>query len=86
MLTAPTPAGLSLASRGSRCGLIVTIAGDAVLYYPAGAARRWRSTSADTLTAGEIFHFGLLMTVLAPLVVLAVALPYWAPLGEPLAR
>jgi di/tricarboxylate transporter len=38
------------------------------------------------LTAGEIFRFGLLMTALAALVVLAVALPYWALVGEPLAR
>ena len=37
------------------------------------------------LTAEEIFGFGLLMTVLAALVVLAVALPYWALIGEPLA-
>ena len=35
---------------------------------------------------GEIFRFGLLMTALAAVVVLAVALPYWALIGEPLIR
>ena len=38
------------------------------------------------LGAGEIFRFGLLMTALAALVVLAVAVPYWGLIGEPLIR
>jgi di/tricarboxylate transporter len=66
------------------CGLIVTIAGDAVLYYPAQAASSLVVYERGHLTAGEIFGFGLLMTALAALVVLAVALPYWALIGEPL--
>jgi hypothetical protein len=37
-------------------------------------------------TAGEIFGFGLVMTALAALVVLAMALPYWALIGEPLVQ
>ena len=36
------------------------------------------------LTAAEIFRFGLWMTLAAYLVVLFVALPYWAAIGEPL--
>lgn len=68
------------------CGLIVTIAGDAVLYYPAQSGSSLVVYERGHLTAGEIFRFGLLMTALAALVVLAVALPYWALLGEPLAR
>jgi anion transporter len=68
------------------CGLIVTIAGDAVLYYPAQSGSSLVVYERGHLTAGEIFRFGLLMTALASLVVLAVALPYWALLGEPLAR
>jgi di/tricarboxylate transporter len=67
------------------CGLIVTIAGDAVLYYPAQAASSLVVYERGHLTAGEIFGFGLLMTALAALVVLAVAIPYWALIGEPLA-
>jgi sodium-dependent dicarboxylate transporter 2/3/5 len=66
------------------CGLIVTIAGDAVLYYPAQSASSLVVYERGHLTAGEIFHFGLLMTALAALVVVAVALPYWALVGEPL--
>ena len=68
------------------CGLVVTIAGDAVLYYPAQSASSLVVYERGHLTAGEIFRFGLLMTVLAALVVLAVALPYWALMGEPLVR
>ena len=67
------------------CGLIVTIAGDAVLYYPAQSASSLVVYERGHLTAGEIFGFGLLMTALAAFVVLAVALPYWALIGEPLA-
>ena len=67
------------------CALIVTIAGDAVLYYPAQSASSLVVYERGHLTAGEIFRFGLLMTALAALVVLAVALPYWALVGERLA-
>jgi di/tricarboxylate transporter len=66
------------------CGLIVTIAGDAVLYYPAQAASSLVVYERGHLTAGEIFGFGLLMAALAALVVLAVAIPYWGLIGEPL--
>ena len=66
------------------CGLIVTIVGDAVLYYPAQSGSSLVVYERGHLTAGEIFGFGLLMTALAALVVLAVALPYWALIGEPL--
>ena len=68
------------------CGLIVTIAGDAVLYYPAQSASSLVVYERGHLTAGEIFGFALLMTALAALVVLAVAVPYWAVVGEPLVR
>jgi anion transporter len=68
------------------CGLIVTIAGDAVLYYPAQSGSSLVVYEHGHLTAAEIFRFGLLMTALAALVVLAVALPYWALVGEPLTR
>lgn len=66
------------------CGLVVTIAGDAVLYYPAQSASSLVVYQRGHLTAGEIFAFGLWMTVLAAVVVLAVALPYWGAVGEPL--
>jgi di/tricarboxylate transporter len=66
------------------CGLLVTIAGDAVLYYPAQSASSLVVYERGHLTAGEIFRFGVWMTALAAGVVLAVALPYWALVGEPL--
>jgi sodium-dependent dicarboxylate transporter 2/3/5 len=68
------------------CGLVVTIAGDAVLYYPAQSASSLVVYERGHLSAGEIFAFGLVMTVLAAVVVLGVGLPYWALVGEPLRR
>jgi anion transporter len=66
------------------CGLAVMIAGDAVLYYPAQSVSSLVVYERGHLTAGEIFRFGLWMTVAAFLVVLFVALPWWAAVGEPL--
>lgn len=66
------------------CGLAVTIAGDAVLYYPAQSASSLVIYQRGHLTAPEILRFGVWMTLLAALVVLVVALPYWAAIGVPL--
>lgn len=66
------------------CGLAAMIAGDAVLYYPAQSASSLAVYERGHLTAGEIFRFGLWMTLAAYLVVLLVALPYRAAIGEPL--
>jgi len=66
------------------CGLAVMIAGDAVLYYPAQSASSLAVYERGYLDAPEIFRFGVWMTVVAFIVVLAVALPYWAAVGEPL--
>jgi anion transporter len=66
------------------CGLAVMIAGDAVLYYPAQSASSLAVYERGYLTAPEIFRFGVWMTVIAFVVVLAVALPYWSAVGEPL--
>jgi di/tricarboxylate transporter len=77
-------AGVASGLNPMLCGLIVTIAGDAVLYYPAQSGSSLVVDERGHLTAGEIFRFGLLMTALAALVVVAVALPYWKLIGEPL--
>ncbi len=66
------------------CGLVVMIAGDAVLYYPAQSPSSLTVYERGHLTAGEIFRFGLLMTVIAAAVVVLVALPYWVLVGAPL--
>src|SRR5258705_12809004 len=68
------------------CGLIVTIAGDAVLYYPAQSASSLVVYERGHLGAGEIFRFGLLMTALGAVVVLAGALPHWTLIGAPRTR
>jgi sodium-dependent dicarboxylate transporter 2/3/5 len=66
------------------CGLLMMIAGDAVLYYPAQSASSLVVYERGHLSGPEIFRFGLWMTLVAYLVVLVVALPYWAAVGEPL--
>ena len=66
------------------CGLAVMIAGDAVLYYPAQSASSLVVYERGYLTAPEIFRFGVLMTLVAFVVVLVIALPYWSAVGEPL--
>jgi anion transporter len=66
------------------CGLVVTIAGDAVLYYPAQSASSLVVYQRGHLSAPEIFRFGVWMTVIAFVVVLTVALPYWSAIGEAL--
>jgi sodium-dependent dicarboxylate transporter 2/3/5 len=66
------------------CGLLVMIAGDSVLYYPAQAASSLVIYERGFLTAPEIFRFGILMTFVAFIVVLVIALPYWSIVGEPL--
>jgi sodium-dependent dicarboxylate transporter 2/3/5 len=66
------------------CGLLMMIAGDAVLYYPAQSASSLVVYERGHLSAPEIFRFGLWMTLVAYAVVLCIALPYWAAVGEPL--
>jgi solute carrier family 13 (sodium-dependent dicarboxylate transporter), member 2/3/5 len=66
------------------CGLVVMIAGDAVLYYPAQSASSLVVYERGHLTAPEILRFGVWMTLVAYVVVLTVALPYWAMVGAPL--
>jgi len=66
------------------CGLLVMIAGDAVLYYPAQSASSLVVYERGHLSAPEIFRFGLWMTLCAYMVILSFALPYWSALGEPL--
>ena len=66
------------------CGLAVMIAGDAVLYYPAQSASSLAVYERGYLSAPEIFRFGVWMTLIAFIVVVGVALPYWSAIGEAL--
>ena len=63
------------------CGLAVMIGGDAVLYYPAQSVSSLAVYERGFLSASEIFKFGVWMTLIAFVVVLGVALPYWAAVG-----
>ena len=63
------------------CGLAVMIGGDAVLYYPAQSVSSLAVYERGYLSAPDIFKFGVWMTLIAIVVVLAVALPYWAAVG-----
>jgi di/tricarboxylate transporter len=65
------------------CGLLMMIARGAALYYPAQSASSRVVYEHGHLSSPEIFRFGLCMTLVAYLVVLAIALPYWAAVGEP---
>lgn len=63
------------------CGLAVMVGGDAVLYYPAQSVSSLAVYERGYLSAPEIFKFGVWMTLIAFVVVLVVALPYWALMG-----
>jgi sodium-dependent dicarboxylate transporter 2/3/5 len=65
------------------CSLLVMIVGDSVLYYPAQSASSLVVYERGYLSSAEIFWFGCLMTILACLVALFIALPYWNLIGEP---
>jgi len=54
------------------------------LYYPAQSVSSLVVHERGYLTAPEIFRFGVWMTLVAFVVVLLIALPYWAAVGESL--
>jgi anion transporter len=66
------------------CALVTMMTGDAVLYYPAQSASALVIYERGHVSAGEILRFGLWMTLVAYVAILAVALPYWSLVGEPL--
>jgi di/tricarboxylate transporter len=67
------------------CALVVMMTGDAVLYYPAQSASSLVIYERGHVTAGEVVRFGVWMTLVAYVAILAVALPWWALVGERLA-
>jgi di/tricarboxylate transporter len=64
------------------CALVVMITGDAVLYYPAQSASSLVIYERGHVTAGEVVRFGVWMTLVAYVVILLVALPYWSLVGQ----
>ncbi|HEU4370894.1 MAG TPA: SLC13 family permease [Methylomirabilota bacterium] len=67
------------------CALVVMMTGDAVVYYPAQSSSALVIYERGHVSAGEILKFGLWMTLVGWVAILAVALPWWALVGEPLA-
>jgi hypothetical protein len=67
------------------CGMLVTIAGDSVLFYAAQSSSSFIVAERGHLLPAEVFRLAVIMSALVVVVLLAVALPYWAILGEPIA-
>jgi len=66
------------------CALVVMMTGDAVVYYPAQSASALVIYERGHVSAAEILKFGVWMTLVGWLAILAVALPWWGLVGEPL--
>jgi solute carrier family 13 (sodium-dependent dicarboxylate transporter), member 2/3/5 len=66
------------------CALVVMMTGDAVLYYPVQSASALVIHERGHVTASEILVFGLWMTLVAYVAIVAVAVPWWTIMGEPL--
>ena len=64
------------------CALVVMMTGDAVLYYPVQSASALVIYERGHVSGAEILKFGLWMTLVAYVTIIAVALPYWSAVGE----
>jgi di/tricarboxylate transporter len=67
------------------CGMVVTVAGDSVLYYPAQSSSSLIVAERGHLSAGAVVRLAAVMALFVFLVLLFLALPYWALLGQSLA-
>jgi di/tricarboxylate transporter len=65
-------------------GLIVPIVAQTTIYYPVQVATALVTFRTRYYAAGELFRAGLLLTIVSVIVILTVALPWWALLGEPI--
>lgn len=66
------------------CGLVVTLAVDAVIHYPVQTAANLLAYESGYFAAADVRRLGLGMLVLTIVVVMLV-LPWWALLALPLA-
>jgi anion transporter len=66
------------------CGLVVTIAPDAAIFYAAQSASSVIVYERGWFTTTDLLKVALGMTAIAFITVYAIALPYWNLLGEPL--
>ena len=76
--------GISLGLNPLVCGLAVVVVGDSVVYYPASSASSVFIFQRAEITGPEVFRFGVLMTLVAMVVLFAVAVPYWGLVGQSL--
>ena len=74
--------GASLGLNPMVCGLAVVIVGDSVVYYPAAATGSVFIYQRADISAPEVFRTGVIMTILAVAVLMAIAVPYWGVVGE----
>jgi sodium-dependent dicarboxylate transporter 2/3/5 len=65
-------------------GLIVPIVAQTTIYYPVQVATALVTFRTRYYAAGELFRAGLLLTLVSIIMILTVALPWWALLGEPI--
>ena len=74
--------GASLGLNPMVCGLAVVIVGDSVVYYPAAATGSVFIYQRADISAPEVLRTGVIMTLVAIVVLMAVAVPYWGVIGE----
>ncbi|HEU0022679.1 MAG TPA: SLC13 family permease [Dehalococcoidia bacterium] len=79
-------AGNSLGLNPLVCGMAAVVVGDSVVYYPAAGTSGLFIFQRASISAPEIFRFGLVMTLVAILVLFIMVLPYWELVGQPLVR
>ena len=65
-------------------GLIVPIVAQTTVFYPVQLATALVTFRTRHYAVGELFRAGLLLAIVAIAVILTVALPWWALLGEPI--
>lgn len=68
------------------CGMAAVVVGDSVVYYSAAGTGAVFIFQRAEIGNPEILRFGLLMTVVAVIVLFALALPYWNLVGQPLTQ
>ena len=74
--------GAALGLNPMVCGLAVVIIGDSVVYYPAASAGSVFIYQRAEISSPEVLRVGIIMTLVAVAVLFAIAVPFWAAVGE----
>jgi sodium-dependent dicarboxylate transporter 2/3/5 len=67
-------------------GMIVPIVAQTTVYYPVQLATALVTFRTRHYSKGELLRAGVLLTVVSVVAIFAVAIPWWALLGEPIRR